>query len=111
MNQSQAKAETEMNVTAIPDFGIEYARSDRDKCEGCIQQIKQSEVRIMKFVRDENEIRWIGCTSYDGKATWYHVLCFARLRSELNWWESGEMLPGFKRLREEDKESVKEHIS
>lgn len=49
-------------------------------------------------------------TAYDGKAVWYHVICFAGARSELGWVQSADALPGFKRLSEEDKEMVKNQI-
>lgn len=57
----------------------------------------------MNVVYDEN-------TAFDGKATWFHVICFVGRRNELGWLQSGESLPGFKRLSEEDKEMVKSHI-
>lgn len=92
--------EPEPQIVELPDFGIEYCRLSNDLCVGCNQLIIPPNIRIMKVVRDQNQN-----TIFDGKATWYHALCFARLRSEpeLNWWKSCEDLPGFKRLCEEDK--------
>lgn len=87
----------------LPDYGIEYAKTDRDHCVGCEQQINKTEIRIMKVVHScENAVI--------SKATWYHTLCFARLRHELNWLQSAESLPGFSRLFEEDKEIINGHI-
>ena len=59
----------------------------------------------MKVAHDENQ-------NTDGTATWYHVDCFADKRSELGWFESesAEKLPGFRRLKDEDKETVKSQI-
>lgn len=88
----------------LPDFGIEYAKTNRDLCVGCDQRIQKSEIRIMKVVHSTPY------TTFDGKATWYHVLCFARLRHDLNWLQSAESLPGFRRLFEEDKETIKNYI-
>lgn len=92
-------------ITKLPDFGIEYARSDRDECVGCQQKIPTSAIRIMHVVYDTDEI-----TKIDGEATWYHSICFGRSRSKLGWLQSAEMLPGFKRLCEEDKIVVKNQI-
>lgn len=89
----------------LPDFAIEYAKTNRDLCLGCDQRIKKSEIRIMKVVHSSPYT-----TVFDGIATWYHVLCFARLRSELNWLQSAEAFPGFRRLFEEDKEIVMNYI-
>ncbi|KAJ6649063.1 Poly [ADP-ribose] polymerase [Pseudolycoriella hygida] len=92
-------------VEKLPDFFIEYSKTSRDFCLGCDQMIKRSEIRIMKVIHS---------TSYatdEGKATWYHVLCFARYRHELNWLQSAESLPGFRRLFEEDKLFVSTYIT
>lgn len=97
--------ETESEKVAVPNFGIEYSRSARDSCNGCNQKIGAGIVRIMKVVQDENQN-----AVYDGKAVWYHALCFARLRSELNWWHAADAIPGFKRLAEEDKKILNEQI-
>ncbi|XP_055294949.1 poly [ADP-ribose] polymerase-like [Sitodiplosis mosellana] len=86
----------------VPDFGIDYAKQNRDACTECEQGIPKGAVRIMKVAYDVNQN-----TAFDGKATWYHVECFARKRSEHGWLESAEKLPGFRRLKDADKEAVK----
>lgn len=90
------------------DFSIECVKMQRDHCVGCEQKFVLSQIRIMHVVY---------CTdltvenfSFGGKANWYHLQCFARLRSQIGWLQSGEMLPGFKRLSEQDKEMVKKQI-
>lgn len=97
--------ESEPNVPKLPDFGIEYAKVDRDLCTGCRQNIQVQEIRIMNVVYDTDRN-----TAFDGEATWYHVICFARSRNELGYLQSAETLPGFKRLSEKDKEMVKNQI-
>lgn len=47
---------------------------------------------------------------FGGQAIWHHVDCFAKMRSELGWYETAEKLPGFKRLSKEDQEKVIEQI-
>lgn len=97
--------DVEKKVPTLPDFGIEYAREGHDSCAACAQNIKKTEIRIMNVVYDIHL-----STPYDGKAVWYHVICFVGARTELGWLQSGESLPGFKRLSEEDKEMVKNQI-
>lgn len=96
--------EAETSTEKVPDFGIEYTKKCCEKCVGCDQKIRRTEIRILKVVhQNSNE-------SFDGKATWYHVLCFARLRRELNWLQSADSLPGFNRLFEEDKEMIRNSL-
>lgn len=47
---------------------------------------------------------------YGGQSLWHHLECFAKMRDELGFFASGEMLPGFKDLEPEDKKTVKETI-
>ncbi|XP_068156658.1 poly [ADP-ribose] polymerase [Drosophila tropicalis] len=86
---------------ALKDFGIEYAKSGRAACRGCEQKITKDQVRIRKTVYDTE----VGM-KYGGQALWHHVECFAQMRSELGWFDTGENLPGFKSLKAEDKKEV-----
>lgn len=91
------------------DFSIECVRMERDDfCIACKQKFVVSNIRIMhvEYCTDLTVENF----SFGGKALWYHVLCFARLRSQIGWLQSAEMLPGFKRLTEHDKEMVKKQI-
>lgn len=92
----------------VPDFSIEYSKSDRDSCKGCNQQIQMNVARIMKFVPDpdvsQNDVL------QTGQANWYHVPCFVRLRTEIGWLCAGDSLPGFKRLCADDKEMIANQI-
>lgn len=97
--------ETEPKIPKLPDFGIEYAKVDRDSCTGCRQKIQMKEIRIMNVVYDTDH-----SSAFDGKATWYHVICFARSRNDLGFLQAADELPGFKRLSEEDKEMVLSQI-
>ena len=47
---------------------------------------------------------------YGGQARWHHVDCFVKLRDELEFWESGEILPGIKTLSKEDQVMVKQKL-
>lgn len=92
----------------VPDFAIEYSKTDRDSCKGCKQQIKTNELRIMRFVPDANVSQ--NDVLQTGQAYWYCVPCFVRLRSEIGWLRSGDSLPGFKRLSPNDKEMIENQI-
>lgn len=89
----------------INDFGVENAKSGRAHCAGCQLKIIKDEVRIKKIAHDTE----IGM-KFGGQAVWHHVECFAKLRSELGWFESAEKLPGYKQLSKEDREAVKKQI-
>lgn len=99
-------------VSELPkaaDFSIGCVKDERDNfCDACKQKFVISNVRIMhvEYCTDLTVEHF----SFGGKALWYHVPCFARLRSKIGWLQSGDMLPGFKRLPEQDKEMVKKQI-
>lgn len=94
------RAKKESNETPkLANFSIKCTKKVvRDSCAGCIQKFVSSQVRIMHVA------------ALGGKEMWYHVPCFARSRSELGWLESGEMLPGFKRLSETDQKMVEKQL-
>ncbi|XP_031638340.1 poly [ADP-ribose] polymerase-like [Contarinia nasturtii] len=92
------------NVTQeykLSDFWISRGPT-RDSCAGCDKKISQSEIQIMKIVLDTSDTV--------GKATWWHAICFVRTGSHLGWPLSADLLPGFKRLGEEDKDAVKHQM-
>lgn len=97
-----------INRAAVLDFSIEYTKTDQDACKGCTQQIQKAELRIMRFVPDGSATQ--NDAFQAGQAHWYHVPCFVRLRSEIGWLRSGEMLPGFKRLAPNDKNMIENQI-
>lgn len=94
-----------LSSALLKDFGIEYAASGRAACPACFLKISKDELRIRKTVYDTE----VGM-KFGGQAKWHHVECFAQLRAELGWFESGEVLPGFSKLKKDDKVTVKKHI-
>ncbi|XP_064542209.1 poly [ADP-ribose] polymerase isoform X3 [Drosophila montana] len=86
---------------ALKDFGIEYSKSGRATCRGCELKISKDEVRVFKTVYDTE----IGM-KYGGQKVWHHLECFAKMRSDVDWFDTGENLPGYKLLKDEDKEEV-----
>ncbi|EDV98556.1 poly [ADP-ribose] polymerase [Drosophila grimshawi] len=86
---------------AIKDFGIEYSKSGRAACRGCELKINKDEVRVCKTLFDTE----VGM-KYGGQKVWHHLECFAKMRSDLGWFDTGETLPGYKGLKADDKAEV-----
>ncbi|PSN54639.1 Poly [ADP-ribose] polymerase [Blattella germanica] len=93
------------NNVALKDFTVQYAKSGRSTCKGCEEKILKDEVRISK-----KDFESEGAKMYGGQDRWHHVECFAKLRDELEFWESGEDLPGIKTLKKEDQAMVKQNL-
>ncbi|XP_075147424.1 poly [ADP-ribose] polymerase-like isoform X2 [Haematobia irritans] len=96
-----SKKRSKAEISALSDFSIEYAKSGRAGCRGCDLKILKDQIRVRKTVYDTE----IGM-KYGGQALWHHVECFAQLRTELGWLDTGNNLPGFKTLKECDMELV-----
>lgn len=101
--KGKGKKRTADQNMALKDFGVEYAASARAMCRGCEIKIMKDEVRIKK-VDYTTEVGM----KYGGQALWHHAECFAKLRSELGYFEKGEALPGFNYLKKEDQAKVKQ---
>jgi poly [ADP-ribose] polymerase 1 len=86
---------------ALKDYGIEYAVSGRATCAGCMIKIIKDEVRVKKTVYDTE----VGM-KFGGQAIWHHLDCFAKLRTDLGYFVSGDQLPGYSYLKKEDKTLV-----
>ncbi|KFB53220.1 AGAP003230-PA-like protein [Anopheles sinensis] len=87
----------------LKDYGVEYAPSGRAMCRGCEIKILKDEVRIKKVSYDTE----VGM-KYGGQALWYHAECFAKLRSELGYFEKAEVLPGFGSIKPDDQAKLKQ---
>jgi len=44
---------------------------------------------------------------YGGQPLWHHLDCFAQMRSELGWFDSGENMLGYTSLTSDDQKEVK----
>ncbi|XP_055640621.1 poly [ADP-ribose] polymerase [Toxorhynchites rutilus septentrionalis] len=100
--KGKGKKRTAEQSMALKDFGVEYAASGRALCRGCEIKILKDEIRIKKI----DYTTEVGM-KYGGQPLWHHAECFAKLRSELGYFDKGESLPGFTGLKKEDKETVK----
>uniref|UniRef100_A0A2Z5U1X2 Poly [ADP-ribose] polymerase n=1 Tax=Reticulitermes speratus TaxID=60591 RepID=A0A2Z5U1X2_9NEOP len=108
VGSSKGKGKKRTAATAhsgLKDFTIEYAKSSRSTCRGCEEKIMKDEVRISKKDFESENAKM-----YGGQERWHHVECFAKLRDELEFWESGDCLPGIKSLKKEDQQLVKERL-
>ncbi|XP_044760388.1 poly [ADP-ribose] polymerase [Coccinella septempunctata] len=93
-----------LKSAALKDFIIEYSKSSRATCRGCDMKIMKDEIRISKKDFDTD----VG-KKYGGQDMWHHLSCFAKLRTELGYYESASVLPGFKSLSKDDqKEALKQ---
>ncbi|RZF40692.1 hypothetical protein LSTR_LSTR007983 [Laodelphax striatellus] len=86
----------------LKDFLVEYAKSSRATCKGCDEKIVKEEVRISKKEYESNEAKRFG-----GIPQWHHPECFTKLRAELAFFVSGDQLPGFDTLKDDDKNMIK----
>lgn len=43
---------------------------------------------------------------YGGQDKWHHLTCFAKMRSELGYFEAADKLPGFKALSKNDQQEA-----
>ncbi|XP_021939949.1 poly [ADP-ribose] polymerase-like isoform X2 [Zootermopsis nevadensis] len=78
--------------------------SHRRRSFGTQVNTLKGEVRISKDFESEN------AKMYGGQERWYYVECFAELRDELEFWESGDCLPGIESLKEKDQQLVKNKL-
>ena len=63
----------------------------------------QQDIRVSKKDYDSEEGR-----RYGGIDLWHHLECFSKVRQELEFWDSGAKLPGFKVLEKDDQNRVKQ---
>ncbi|KAH8262068.1 hypothetical protein KR038_001987 [Drosophila bunnanda] len=99
------KKRLKVDHIASKDFGVEYAKSGRSSCRGCEQKICKDQLRVRKTVYDTE----VGM-KYGGQPLWHHLECFAELRTELGWFDSGENIPGYLLLKSEHQVEVKNLI-
>ncbi|KAH8292667.1 hypothetical protein KR044_013023 [Drosophila immigrans] len=102
VESNSGKKRSKEECQAIKDFEIQYAKSGRAACRGCELKIIKDEVRVSKTVYDTE----VGM-KYGGQKLWHHLECFARLRSDVGWFDTGENLPGYKLLNTMDRAEVK----
>ncbi|XP_061405854.1 poly [ADP-ribose] polymerase 1 [Lethenteron reissneri] len=86
----------------LPDFVVEYAKSNRSKCKGCDDKIEKDDVRISrKMINIEKP--HLGMIDH-----WYHTNCFVEHRDQLGFLSTygANQIGGFTRLNANDKKAV-----
>ncbi|XP_058116089.1 poly [ADP-ribose] polymerase-like [Anopheles ziemanni] len=101
--KGKGKKRTAGETLFLKDYGVEYAPSGRSMCRGCEIKILKDEVRIKKVSYDTE----VGM-KYGGQSLWYHAECFAKLRSELGYFEKAEVIPGFGSIKPDDQANLKQ---
>ncbi|XP_076649690.1 poly-(ADP-ribose) polymerase [Halictus rubicundus] len=103
--KGRKRASTAKNAGVAKDFTIQYSKSSRATCISCEEKIVQSEIRVSKKDFESEHGR-----KYGGIDRWHHYECFVKVRKELEFYESGDMLPGFGDLSKDDQKKVKSDL-
>ena len=90
------------NAGPSADFLVQYAKSNKSTCKACEERIVQGEIRVSKKDFESEHGR-----RYGGIDRWHHLECFAKVRESLEFYESGDALPGIKDFSKEDQTKVK----
>lgn len=99
--------ETDSNGSLVnyQDFMVEYAKSNRAKCNLCEEKIEKNAVRLGKLDYDA-ETHW----KAGPVPRWFHVECFAKSMEQLEFFGQIEKIKDFGDLEEEDQEILKKKI-
>ncbi len=93
------------NGTLMGDFRVEVAKAGGAGCRVCEVKIKKGLARIGKKDYDSQRAKMYG--PYD---RWHHVGCFAEKRDELEFYDAGDDLAGFKTLGADEQQEIREKI-
>ncbi|CAK9797855.1 Poly [ADP-ribose] polymerase [Anthophora quadrimaculata] len=93
---------TAKNVGPLRDFLVQYAKSNKSTCRACEERIIQGEIRVSKKDFESEHGR-----RYGGLDRWYHLECFVKVRESLEFYESGDALPGKDDLSKDDQKKLK----
>lgn len=86
----------------LHDFLVQYAKSNKSTCKACEEKIVQGEIRVSKKDFESEHGR-----RYGGIDRWHHLECFAKVRESLQFYESGDSLPGKDELSKDDQKKLK----
>ncbi|XP_020719447.2 poly [ADP-ribose] polymerase isoform X1 [Bombus terrestris] len=86
----------------LHDFLVQYAKSNKSTCKACEEKIVQGEIRVSKKDFESEHGR-----RYGGIDRWHHLECFAKVRESLQFYESGDALPGKDELSKDDQKKLK----
>lgn len=100
-----SKSRKRVLTSNINDFMVEYSKSSRAKCRACEEVIIKDDVRISKKDYESEEGR-----AYGGIDRWHHVSCFVKIRNDLEFYDEGSLMRGFKNLSADDQKMLKTSI-
>lgn len=87
------------------DFMIEYAKSNRSKCNLCEEKIDKESVRIGKLDYDA-ETAWKG----GPVPRWFHIECFAKSAEQLEFFGQVDKIKNFDELESDDQKMIKKKV-
>lgn len=103
---SDMNKENEPVQMPINDFSIQYASASKGACGYCKKTVKRDVLCVMK-----TEHSTVLSENFNSIASWYHFNCFSQRREKFGWIQSGESLPGYRRLTDKDKKLVKQRLA
>ncbi|XP_044593172.1 poly [ADP-ribose] polymerase [Cotesia glomerata] len=104
-SSTKGKGRKRANNDALKDFKIEYAKSNRSICVACETPIIKDSIRVSKMDYESEK-----AVKFGGIDRWHHLECFSKIRNELEFFSSGNNLPGFKTLKKEDQALIKKTL-
>lgn len=102
----KGKGKKDKVVEHFSDYVIEYAKSGRAACRGCLEKIAKDEIRISKKGYDTKG----GMRHGHMLDMWYHVKCFKERRDELEFVDGVEKIPGYQNLTADDKKVLSKEL-
>ena len=87
--------------TNYENFRVEYAKSDGSRCVQCDYKIDKDSVRLVKLDLD-TENQWGGGPI----SRWFHVECFNKSRSQLEFYGDVRRIPHFDDLEVDDQDML-----
>lgn len=87
------------------DFLVEYAKSNRAKCNLCEEKIDKDSIRLGKLDY-EAETQWRG----GPVPRWFHIECFVKSQQQLEFFGQVEKIKNFEDLEDEDQKMLKKKV-
>lgn len=97
--------DTDGYLVNYQDFMVDYAKSNRSKCNLCEEKIEKESIRLGKLDYDA-ETPWRGGPI----PRWFHVECFAKSMEQLEFFGQIEKIKDFDVLEDEDQKMLKKKI-
>ncbi|XP_053972152.1 poly [ADP-ribose] polymerase [Hylaeus volcanicus] len=103
--RGKKRASGSVKNNLLKDFTVQYAKSNKSVCIACEEKIVKEEIRVSKKDFESEKGKRFG-----GIDRWYHLECFVKVRDEIQFYESGDLLPGIEGLSKDDQKKVKNSL-